>query len=827
MPTKETYFIDVVVPLPVPNYYTYRIPFEMNDMVVVGARVVVQFGKNRLYTAVVRRIHTTPPKVYEAKYIDAVLDQQAVVNEKQFQLWEWMASYYMCHIGEVMNAALPSGLKLSSETRILLNPAFEKKYDILTDKEFLIVEALEINDVLSLNDVCNIVEQKTVYPIIRGLIDKGAVILEEEVKEKFKPKTETFVRLILQENMEDYLQELFAKLERKAPKQADALLAYVKLSGGFSAVGTEVKKADIVKAVEGSEAAIASLAKKGIFHVYSKESLRIAISNSEGGNIKNLNQEQQSVYAQINEQHQEKDVVLLHGVTGSGKTEIYISLIEQVILQGKQVLYLLPEIALTTQIINRLRNSFGNKVGIYHSKYSENERVEVWNKLLGLNGQEQYSVVLGARSALFLPFENLGLIIVDEEHETSFKQYDPAPRYNARDSALWYSRIFGAKTLLGSATPSIESYHNALSGKYGFVELLKRFSGVQMPEILVADLKSATKKKLMKSHYSPLLLDHIKEALEKGEQVILFQNRRGFAPQLHCNMCGWMPECNNCDVTLTYHKHINLMKCHYCGYSQKTPINCLACGSSEISFQGFGTEKIEDELSIFFPGKKIARMDLDTTRAKNAYRQIISDFENHDIDILVGTQMVTKGLDFDNVGLVGVLSADSMLKFPDFRANERSFHLMAQVSGRAGRKEKRGKVVIQAFDAVHPIIQDVIENNYLNMYNREMMERKNFHYPPFYRLMEFTLQHRDINLINEGAKEFANALRGFLGSRVLGPEFPAIARIKNMYHKKIMVKVEKEGSINQVKAIIKEHINKFSQHKDYKSIRIVVDVDPI
>ncbi|MBA3901506.1 MAG: primosomal protein N', partial [Bacteroidetes bacterium] len=712
-------------------------------------------------------------------------------------------------------------------TRILLNQKFQKNYDILTDKEFLVVEALEINDVLSLGDVSNIVEQKTVYPLIRGLIEKGAVIVEEEVKEKFKPKLESFVRLILQENMEEYLQSLFQKLEKKAPKQADALLAYVKLSGGYSSVGTEVKKAEILKVVEGADAAIASLAKKGILEVYSKETLRIEVSGEEGGNIKNLNEGQQKVYEEINELHKQKDVVLLHGVTGSGKTEIYISLIEQVIKQGKQVLYLLPEIALTTQIVNRLRNSFGDKVGIYHSKYSENERVEVWNKLLGLKGQQKYSVVLGARSALFLPFDNLGLIIVDEEHETSFKQYDPAPRYNARDAALFLSRLHGAKTLLGSATPSIESYYNANSGKYGLVELLKRYSGVQMPEILVADLKTATRKKLMKSHYSPLLLEQIKEALEKNEQVILFQNRRGFAPQLHCNLCGWMPECTRCDVTLTYHKHINLMKCHYCGYSQKTPIECLACGSPEISFQGFGTEKIEDELSIFFPGRKIARMDLDTTRAKNAYRQIISDFENHDIDILVGTQMVTKGLDFDNVGLVGVLSADSMLKFPDFRANERSFHLMAQVSGRAGRKEKRGKVVIQAFDPVHPIIQDVIDNNYLSMYTREMMERKNFHYPPFFRLIEFTLQHRDINIINHGAKEYAEGLRSLFGNRVLGPEFPAVARIKNLYHKRVLVKIEREGSINQVKESIRELMNRFSQHKDYKSIRIVVDVDPI
>jgi primosomal protein N' (replication factor Y) (superfamily II helicase) len=827
--TKETFFVDVVVPLAVPNLFTYRLPFGWEEGIKPGIRVVVPFGfkTNRLYTALVRKVHQVPPKIYEAKYIEAILDEEPVVTENQFQLWDWLASYYMCHIGDVMNAALPSGLKLSSETRVLLSPEFDKKYENLTDKEFLIVEALELNQVLSINDICNIAEQKTVYPLIRSLLDKGAIVVEEEVKEKFRPKLESFVKLRVLGDKEKYLKELFEKLEKKAPKQADVLLAYVKLSGGFSSVGTEVKKADLLKFVEGADGAISGLAKKGILEVYTKETLRIESIGEDGGNFKKLNEGQQAAFEEIKDYFQQKDVVLLHGVTGSGKTEIYISLIEEMILQGRQVLYLLPEIALTTQIINRLRNSFGDRVGVYHSKYNENERVEVWNKMLGLKGQEKYAVVLGARSALFLPFDNLGLIIVDEEHETSFKQFDPAPRYHARDSALWLSRLFGAKTLLGSATPSIESYYNATSGKYGLVELAKRHGGAQLPEILVADLKEATRKKLMKSHYSPMLLDHIKESLESGEQVILFQNRRGFSPQIHCKMCGWMPECTRCDVTLTYHKQVNLMKCHYCGFSHKVPKECGACGSPEIETQGFGTEKIEDELSIFFPGKKIARMDLDTTRAKNAYKQIIEDFEEKRIDILVGTQMVTKGLDFDNVGLVGILSADSMLKFPDFRANERSYQLMAQVSGRAGRKQKRGKVVIQSFDAIHPIIKDVIENNYLSMYSKEMMERKNFHYPPFYRLIEFTLQHKELDIINEGAKEFANSLREMFGNRVLGPEFPAIARIKNLYQKKVIIKVEREGSINQVKAGIRNLMGSFSQHKDWKSIRIVVDVDPI
>jgi len=538
-----------------------------------------------------------------------------------------------------------------------------------------------------------------------------------------------------------------------------------------------------------------------------------------------------------------KDVVLLHGVTSSGKTEIYVRLIEQALAEGKQVLYLLPEIALTTQIINRLRKYFGDIVGVYHSKFNTNERVEIWNAVLSSKSKVQgsklddsetlnfklsnFKLIVGARSSLFLPYSNLGLIIVDEEHDTSFKQYDPAPRYNARDAAIYLAHIHKAKTLLGSATPSIESYFNAQEGKYGFAEIHERFGGVKMPEILLADVKEAKLKKQLKSHFAPLLLDTVKLALQNKEQIILFQNRRGFAPQLECNKCAWVPHCVNCDVSLTYHKTSNQLRCHYCGYSVKPPAKCAACGDTDIRMKGFGTEKIEEELALFFPDANIARMDLDTTRSKFAYQHIIQDFEDGKIDILVGTQMVTKGLDFDNVGVVGILNADSMLNFPDFRSFERSYQLMAQVSGRAGRKNKRGKVIIQTQNPEHSIIADVVNNNYLSMYTNQLLDRKNFNYPPYYRLIEMKVIHKDVNMVNVASKFIADNLKQHFGKRVLGPEFPLVSRIRNLYHKTILLKIEREGSVVQAKKIITDVLVQFKSNPDYKSVRIQIDVDPM
>ncbi|MCW3072604.1 MAG: priA [Bacteroidetes bacterium] len=845
--SRITLFVDVILPLGVPNLYTYRVPFDRNDAVAVGKRVVVQFGKGKLYSALIRNIHEIPPKQYAAKYIDAVLDEQPIVNAKQMELWDWMSQYYMCNIGDVMVAALPGGLRLASETRIILNADYKDQLETkeLSEKEYAIIEALEVRNVLSLDDVSQIIDQKTVYPVIKVLIEKGIVLIQEELKEKFKPKIESFVRITEEADHEEKMKAIFDSLEKKAPKQLDVLMSYITLSKRYSGDRKEVKKSEIMKAVEGAEAAIRSMVKKNIFEMYEREVGRLSLFENEN-KVSQLNENQQEVLDSIRSQFgwtkevgdassslqppaSSKDVVLLHGVTSSGKTEIYVKLIEEAISKGKQVLYLLPEIALTTQIINRLRKYFGDAVGVYHSKFNENERVEVWNKVLKHNSKDndsEFKLIIGARSALFLPFSDLGLVIVDEEHDTSFKQYDPAPRYNARDAAIYLSHIHKARTLLGSATPSIESYFNAQDGKYGFAEMTKRFGGVQMPEILVADVKEAMKRKEMKSHFSPLLLDTVTLALDKKEQVILFQNRRGFAPQLECNMCAWVPQCVNCDVSLTYHKASNQLRCHYCGYAAKPPSQCSACGDTNMKMKGFGTEKIEEELSIFYPKARIARMDLDTTRSKFAHQHIIQDFEDGKIDILVGTQMVTKGLDFDNVSMVGILNSDSMLNFPDFRSFERSFQLMSQVSGRAGRKNKRGKVIIQSQNPDHSIIREVIANDYLSMYTNQLLDRKNFNYPPYYRLVELTLIHKDQNMVNASAKYLADELKTHFGKRILGPEFPLVARVRNLYHKNIILKVERDASIVQAKKIVSELLINF-KNSDYKSVRVQIDVDPM
>ncbi|MBL0048345.1 MAG: primosomal protein N' [Bacteroidetes bacterium] len=861
MMERTTLFIDVILPLALPQRYTYRVPFDLNEHVLVGQRVVVQLGKSKLYTAIVRSVHSTPPSKYEAKYIDSILDVTPIVNQKQLELWEWMAKYYMCTVGEVMNAALPSGLKLSSETKILLNPAYTAQSDeqkslleqSLSDKEFLIAEALQLREVISIQEASEIVGLKIAYPIIKSLLEKNVVLVEEELKDRFKAKVEQYVRLSEQASSEEKLKEIFDKLEKKAFKQLQVLMAFIKLSERYSNFPKAVKKKELLNESGAGASVLNDLVKKQVLEIYELEIDRLGTFASEGKTV-NLSEQQEKAYQKINSDFSKKEVVLLQGVTSSGKTEIYVKLIADVLARGKQVLYLLPEIALTTQIINRIRKFFGEVVGVYHSKFSENERVEVWNKVLafqpndpakgtlnseavnklespdridGLRTNSNYQLIIGARSALFLPYADLGLIIVDEEHDTSYKQYDPAPRYNARDSALFLAQVHRSKTLLGSATPALESYFNATQNKYGYVQLTERFGGVQLPEILLADVQEAKKRKEMKSHFTPLLLNHIQMALENKEQVILFQNRRGFAPMLECNTCAWVPQCTQCDVSLTYHKNVNLLKCHYCGFSTKPPTACEACGSTEMLMKGFGTEKIEEELAIFFPTARIARMDLDTTRSKYAYQQIIQSFEEQQVDVLVGTQMVTKGLDFDHVSVVGILNADSMLHFPDFRSFERSYQLMAQVSGRAGRKDKRGKVIIQTHTPNHQVIRTVIENSWEEFYTAQLLERKNYLYPPFYRLIKLTLKHKDANILNNAAADYADQLRLSFAHRVLGPEFPAVSRVRNYFLKNILIKLEKEISIQQSKQKIAALSAELKQIPEYKSIVLVADVDPV
>jgi len=816
-----SFYADILLPLPIKGAFTYKVPQNLEELITVGIRVAVPFGKSKFYTGIVRTVHQNEPTKYEAKEISGLMDESAIVTSIQMELWEWMANYYMCSVGEVMQAALPSAFLISSETKVLRNPEKELEEIELSDREFLIVEALQHRDILSYSEVSQVVGIKTIHPLLKSLFDKGIILFQEEMKEVYSPKLEMYLSLSHEFTQESALKNLFASLNR-AVKQEDVLMRFLALAGKNIA-SFSISKKKFLTLEDVSSSALQALMKRGVIVEEQRESGRLASYNDEVSDAKALNELQVQAEKEIQDNFEKHDVVLLHGITGSGKTEVYIQLIQQQIEQGKQVLYLLPEIALTTQIITRLRKVFGNAVGVYHSRYSNNERVEVWNKVL----TGEYKVVLGARSALFMPFQELSLVIVDEEHESSFKQQEPAPRYHARDMAVLLASKFKAKVLMGSATPSIESYHNAVQGKYGLVKLEKRFGGLLLPEVFCADVQTEKKKKLMTSIFSSLLLKEMETALGNREQVILFQNRRGFAPVLECSTCGHIPKCNKCDVSLTYHKFTNLLKCHYCGYSEKKGINCTACGSVELDLVGFGTQKIEEDIKQFFPKAKIGRMDWDTTRTKNSYQQIIADFEDKNIDILVGTQMVSKGLDFDNVALVGILNADQMLNFPDFRAHERAYQLMSQVSGRAGRKNKRGKVVIQTYNPNHNIIQYVIDNNYEALYHSEILQRVNLHYPPFYRFIGLTVKHPSAELLNASADFLAEHLRSALRDiEVFGPEYPPVSRIRGEYIKEILVKIPRTLPVAKVKEIIQHKMDVFNSTDPYKKCRILVDVDP-
>lgn len=816
---RKTLFAEVILPLAISKNYTYRVPYEQNDAVAIGKRVVVQFGKSKLYTAVVKALGELAPEKYEAKYIIEVLDDKPVVTAKQLEFWEWLADYYMCNIGEVMNAALPAALKLASETKIVLNPEQVDK-DTLHDKEFLIVEALEIQPELTVSDIAKLLGQKTVMPILKQMFEKNIINISEEVSERYKPRKKTFITLNPVYNNPENLRELFPILEKRAPKQADALLAYIKLARHQK----NITKNELIEESGAGESSIKSLIEKDILFAEERNVSRLHHEeDGEPGNTFDLSAPQAEVLQSIRTQFKEKDVTLLHGVTSSGKTQIYIRLIEEMVLNGRQVLYLLPEIALTTHIIERLRMYFGADIGVYHSRFNDNERVEVWQKVLS----GEYKIVLGARSSVFLPFNDLGLIIVDEEHETSYKQYDPAPRYNARDAAVFLANRHAGKVLLGSATPSFESYYNARTHKYGFVELAERFGGVELPVVEVVSIAAETKQKTIQSHFTGVLMDGINQALENKEQVILFQNRRGYAPILMCKICAYTPKCINCDVSLTYHKSSGKLHCHYCGYREDTPNICPACGSTHLEYKGFGTEKIEDELSVLLPEARIARMDLDTTRSRNSLQSILNNLEEKKIDILVGTQMVAKGLDFSDVTLIGIINADSLLKFPDYRANERGYQLLAQVSGRAGRRGKQGKVVIQTYDIYHRVLKQVIENNYLDLYLTEMEERRNFAYPPFYRIINLDIKHKNPDVLSNQATYIAARLREHFGERVIGPEPPLVSRIRNYYIQSIMLKFEKDGiSIVKAKSVLRDVITQFQTTKLSTGSIIQPDVDP-
>ncbi len=822
-------FAEVILPLPVSGTFTYRVPEAHCSEVAAGQRVVVQFGSKKIYTAIISSLHTIEPKQYEAKTILDILDPYPIVNHLQLNLWNWMAAYYMACLGDVMNAAIPSGLKLHSETRVILYPEFHPRETELTDKEYLVAEALVNRKELTVTDVSKIIGQARVLPLIKNLIEKKVLLVKEELIQQYKPKTETYVTLGEEYASDEKLNQLFDELNKRAYKQLEILITYIRLSGFGKIPRLDVRRTDLLKEAKASMAQFAALQKKGVFTTGERMVSRLqTVDDQLNSESVQLTDHQSQAFISLKEQLSEKDTVLLFGVTSSGKTEIYIKLIQEYIGEGKQVLYLLPEIALTTQIIQRLRRFFGNKVGVYHSRYNDFERVEIWNNVLGkdLSPPGSYQIILGARSALFLPFSNLGLIIVDEEHDTSFKQQDPAPRYNARDTALYLARLHQAKTVLGSATPSLETYFLCSSGKFGLVRLTKRYGGLQLPAIQLINIREESRMKRMKSIFAEGLLQQIRLALNRKEQIILFQNRRGFSLRIECDICDWIPSCRNCDVSLIYHKQANQLRCHYCGYSIPVPEECPECHETKLLMRGFGTEKVEEELAVLFPEATIARMDLDTTRTRNAYHQIIQDFETRKIDILVGTQMVTKGLDFENVSLVAILNADNMLNFPDFRSFERSYQLMAQVSGRAGRKNKQGLVIIQSYNPSHPIIKQVVDNDYAGMYTMQLTERKRFHYPPFFRLILLRIRHRDFQFLNTVARDFADILKKAYPGQVLGPEYPMVARIKNKYIKQVMIKLDRNSSIAADKQKIAGVIGKFLSQNMYKQVDIIVDVDP-
>ena len=819
------HYVDVLLPLPLANWYTYSLPESLEGQVQTGSRVIVPFGKKKFYTALVANVHYCPPEGYEIKEVTEVLDTRPVLLSQQFRLWKWMASYYLCTMGDVYKAALPSGMKLESETIVTANPDYEATTP-LTPREQQVLDLLTQDPeqcITQLEKRLNVT--RNILPVINNLLAKGAISVKEELKRNYKPKTEIRVKLSPDCQTEERLHQLFDELGR-APKRLALLMKYLELSGFFTDKASlrEVSKKELLTRADATPTIFNGLVEKGIFETYLYEVGRLDREQTRTVAINPLNPAQQAAYDAILSHFREKNVCLLHGVTSSGKTEIYIHLIRQAIENGQQVLYLLPEIALTTQITERLKRVFGGRIGIYHSKFPDAERVEIWQKQLRPEGH--YDIILGVRSSVFLPFHNLGLIIVDEEHETTYKQQDPAPRYHARDTAIMLASIYGAKVLLGTATPSIDSYHNALAGKYGLVTLNERYKDIRLPEIRIADIKELARKKMMNGPFSPELLAAVRQALERHEQVILFQNRRGFAPMIECKVCGWVPKCKNCDVSLTYHKGLNQLTCHYCGYTYAVPRSCPACGSVELVNRGFGTEKIEDNIREIFPDAKVARMDLDTTRSRSAYERIIADFEAGKTHILIGTQMVSKGLDFDHVSVVGILNADNMLNYPDFRAHERAFQLMAQVAGRAGRHDKRGLVILQTKSPDLPVIHQVVTNDYKQMYEDQTAERKLFHYPPFCRFIYVYLKHRKEDVVTQAADTLAAWLRTAFGDKVLGPDKPPVGRIQMLFIKKIVIKLDLNMSGTKVRDYLLSVQRQLIEDERFRSLVVYYDVDP-
>ncbi len=817
----QKYFADIILPLPLSKLYTYLVPHAFIEQVTCGKRVLVQFGSKKYYTGIIKTIHQRMPDARSIKPILAVIDDSLVVTGIQLKIWEWMANYYLCGIGDVYKAALPSGLKMESESKLVINPEFMQA-DSLTGDEMILYQLVHDRNVASIKEIIQIFGHRNASENIKSLVNKQAMIVQEVINDGYKPKLETFIRLNEKYQDAAHLQEALESLN-KAPAQKNLFMAYLSIiqekhQGKYD----EVLKTELLERAGTTGPTLKSLIEKGYFVSRKKRVNRLFREITEVEPLKKLTDSQSAALEQIRKSFSEGKVTLLHGITSSGKTEIYIHLIHEQLIKNRQVLYLLPEIALTSQIISRLRKVFGNQVVIYHSRFTDNERVETYNRVK----DEQALLVLGVRSSVFLPFRSLGLVIVDEEHENTYKQFDPAPRYHARDASIILAGLHQAKVLLGSATPSLESYYNVLTDKYSLVSLFTRYQGIQLPEVKIADLFRARKRKQMVSLFAPELYNAIQEALNNQEQVILFQNRRGFSPFIECLDCNYIPHCKHCDVTLTYHKKINRLICHYCGFSRNTPAQCPACSSTKIETRGFGTEKIADEIQLIFSDAKIARMDLDTTRKKDAYENIITAFEDHKIDILIGTQMITKGLDFDKVSLVGILNADNMFNFPDFRAFERSYQLISQVSGRAGRKKKQGRVVIQTSNPDHPVIQHVLKDDFEKMVQEQMAERRQFKYPPFVRLIKIVVKHKDSGQLKEVSNALVRRLNIDFRGSILGPQSPLVGRMKNWYLMHIFIKLKKDEELPEKKERLRKLIDSFLSEKGRSSTQIYADVDP-
>jgi primosomal protein N' (replication factor Y) len=812
-------FADLILPLAVPGRFTFRVPEGM--AVQAGMRVAVPFGKGgKLYGGLVRRVHQEAPAT-AARDILSVIDETPIVTERQFQLWERIAEHYLCTLGEVMIAALPGQLTLSSETRLLANP-FIRDEPRRTDRAGALIDALLEREALSMREAGELLGLKDPMPAIKRLIDQGVLVVEEELREAWKPRTVTYVRLTEASHSEEALHAWFDKLEKKAPKQLHLLMRYVELSRCMSDHPLEVEQNKLLHLSGATPATLKPLIAKGLFETYEREAGMPTLEAIQA-KAPQLSAAQGEALRAVRDGFVHKDVALLRGVTSSGKTELYTTLIDEAVRDGGQVLYLLPEIALTAQIIERLRARFGERIAVYHSRLAPHERAQLWMRMAQGSAPP---IIVGARSALFLPYGDLRLVVVDEEHDPSYKQHEPAPRYHARDMAIVLAALHGAKALLGSATPSIESRYNAQSGKYAYAELLARFGDVAMPAIEVVDLRDAARSKQMRGHFSQTLIDAIDAALKKREQAILFQNRRGYVPVWQCESCAWVPGCDHCDVSLTYHKKGHQLRCHYCGRSYPPPVQCGQCGSNRLRMIGFGTEKIEEELAELFPEARIARMDQDTVRGRQALDRILTGFAQGAIDILVGTQMVTKGLDFDHVSTVGILSADSLLRFPDFRAHERAFQLMAQVAGRAGRRDKPGNVIIQVHDVRNPVLDLVTRHDAEGFYAREVEHRRAHGYPPFTRVLALILRHRDEERVAAAASALALALRERLGERVLGPDIPGVAWVKDRHIRNLLVKLRRSAH-HEEKLFVRDTIDRVFAEPAHRAVQLVADVDPM